>query len=291
MERTFLNLEMSTGRFFEYSKEEKPGFELHEQVNKQNNTTKKTFRRYLRDGAFGYLRSLHTHEKTMGKDGPKVTHVRIVLADDQENLTIAEFPMKDQKGQLNSFSVSLFQYAKTLVEGRCYNFFPYAIEDEKTKRKNYGLTVRLARLEPLTYDKTNKLPKTTISYYKKDEQGNSVLVKGDIPAAEWQMGLDDKPVMVTTNRDIALWNLFKECRIAPDFKISANNGGAGTFDSSKEGIAEKPVGSAPVEAKPKATAPKAAPTAAPTATPTATLPKVEHTVAGVDEEDDEDLPF
>lgn len=289
MERTFLNLDMSAGQFFEYSKEEKPGFVLHEKEDKKTNTVTRTYRKYFRDGVFGYLRALHTHEKTMGKGGQKVTHVRIVLADDEENLTIAEFPMKDVKGQLNSFSVSLFQHVKSLVEGRCYNFFPYAIENEEKTRKNYGTVVRLARLSPsLEYDKVNKLPKTTIGYYKKEADGSSTLVPGEMPPVEWKLGLDDKPAMDTTNRDIALWNLFKSCRINPDFKISVS-GGAGTFDSSKEGIAEKPMGSAPAPAPAKAATANTATPATPAAQQQ--MPKVEHTIATADDDDDEELPF
>jgi hypothetical protein len=278
----YLSLDAGLGKFFEYSKEAKEGFEKVETT--KDNVTKVSYRKYYNEGVFGYLRAVHTREKEMGKDGMKVTHVRIIVQDDKSDNYVMEFTLKNQKGGLTDYSVSTLCHLPFLKEGVCYRVFPYAIEntDQKGKvRKNYGVSFALARLSDKAVDTVNKIGKLTIT--RKDKDGKEV--KGDLPAVEWTEGLDDKMVMNSQKRDVALWNKLKEHKFGETYTLGS--GKAKTFDSKAEGIDAQPVeGETPRAAKPVAQK-------APEATTTQAAPTVATSVQTMEleDDDDDDMPF
>jgi len=284
----FLSLESSTGRMFEFSKEPKDGFEEH--TYEGTDKVKKTvYRKYYTEGLYGYLRSLHTIEESMGDK--KVQMVRIVVEDETGDLWSLKFPMKTGKGGLTDFTVGTFRTIHSLVEGRCYRFFPYVIEDKEKLDKNgkprrsSGMSIKIARVEPSrAVDDANKIPALTLSYTKKKD-GVEEFVKGDVPQVTWKPGIDGN-VMDTMERDVFLWNHAKEHWIGQNFKLGG--GKAQTFDSTKEGIPEKQRATPQEEAqseggKRPASAPKKE----------AEKPEVSISQAPAGEmiDDDDDLPF
>lgn len=298
----FLNLDMSTGRLFEYSKDPKDGFVEHIYENKKDNTVKTSYRKWYDEGAFGYLKSLCTTEKKLG--AVNALHLRIVLQDAEENNLIIDFPMKNIKGQWNDFTVSVLMRLQFLQEDVCYRFFPYVLEDEKKvdkkgkPRKSYGIAINFARLTPtIGVDKKNKVQALTRTYTKKEEDGTLTLVPGDVPAVQWVEGVDDKMAMETRERDVYLWNVLKEHKIKSDFKLGG--GKVAEFDSKEEPVAKAAPAGTVVQKTPEqpttntastpaSTGKNAMERARPAETPVAT--NVSSTPAANSDEED-DLPF
>lgn len=301
---TYLNLDMSTGRLFEYSKDEKEGFEIHTFENKKDNTVKTSYRKWYNEGAYGSLKSLCTTEKKLG--AVNALHFRIVLQDAEQNNLVIDFPMKNMRNQWNDFAVSILLRLQFLEADKCYRFFPYVIEDEKNldkngkPRKSYGFAINYARLEPLGVDKVNKIPSLTRTYTKKGEDGTPVLVKGDVPAIVWAEGVGDKMELDTKERDLFLWNsVLKPHKIGADFKLGGSK--VAEFDSTKEPVAAPTAKASTASAAPaakstpttstpntvgtgKSAMERARPVDGPTRSNVTTTPTIE-------DDEDGDLPF
>lgn len=287
---------MSSGLLYENSNEPKEGFDKHEVT--KDNVTKTSYRRYFRDGAFGYLKSVSEKEVAL-KNGAKMKQMRIVLADKDGNFLVINFPQRTPKNGLSDYSVSLCQYLPNLKEGYCYRVLPYAIQNEGSKYKNYGISFSYARLEPtLASDSENKIPKITITKMGKDEKTGASFVReqGEISPVEWVPGLDGNPTINTTKRDGELYGLFNKHIINPKFSMSQSS--VASFDSTKEGVAiepairrETPEMEPAIKREPQVQTPTTTPVAT-TPTPTAATPVVEYSVAAPNVgATNDDLPF
>lgn len=285
----FLTLEMSTGKLFQYSKDEKPGFVEH--VVDKDGTITKSYRKYFEEGILGRLKSLHTIEKRMGDKG-NVQQVRIVLQDEKEDSYVIDFPLKNQKGGLNDYSVSVARYMPALEENKDYLCLPYAIEntDDKGKvRKNYGISFYRAKLSSMAVDKTNRLPVLSVEKKRKTETGDVEVIPGDIPAVEWEQGIGDKMQINSQKRDLYLWNeVFKKHKINADFRLSKSS--YAQFDSTKEDDS-KPEDKPKTTARATATPTQTRKSAIENARPSEDLPKTNVSTASTIEDDDDDLPF
>lgn len=270
MRTIYLQVENSSGHFFEFSKEEKEGFVKHEYTNKQN-VTKVSWRKYYEYGIFGTLKNITTKDSKIG------TQISVCMDDVEGNRYFIQIPLQDSKSNITSFATSLISYMKSLKEGKDYRFQAYVLESEDKKgktRKNYGVTFRYARLTDNAVDNKNTPKKLTFPRTNKD---GKTIEKGDIPAIEWEDGVGDKPVANKSKQNKFLWSHFKE-NVLGDPNLRGVGYTQNTFDSTSEEEA-KPEGGSKKKGKKKKKKNKDS-------------KSKKNVVAGVDdEEEDDDLPF
>lgn len=157
----YLNLEFGSGNFFEYSKEEKDGYEKH--VSSKGNTS---YRKYFKDGVSGVIESVSVYD---GKFGAQIS-MNIKNGDD---VYYTPVDLYDQRGNVSTFGESLIKLLPNLNKGdnvtvRGYNFTP-----EGEKYAKIGVSIKV---------NDNKVKSAFTNAYYKDGK----LVKGDIPAIEWK---------------------------------------------------------------------------------------------------------
>ena len=162
MTKNYLQLEFGSGLFFDYSKEEKQGYEKH--VSTKGNTS---YRKYYKDGVSGILESVSIYE---GKFGNQIS-MNIKNGDDVYYVPV---DIVDQKGNVDTYAESLIKFLPQLEKGmnvsvRGYNFTP-----EGDKYAKIGISVSVNG-EKLKATMTN-------AYYNKEGE----LVSGDIPALVWK---------------------------------------------------------------------------------------------------------
>lgn len=162
MTKNYLQLEFGSGLFFDYSKEEKQGYEKH--VSTKGNTS---YRKYYKDGVSGILESVSIYE---GKFGNQIS-MNIKNGDDVYYVPV---DIVDQKGNVDTYAESLIKFLPQLEKGmnvsvRGYNFTP-----EGDKYSKIGISVSVNG-EKLKATMTN-------AYYNKEGE----LVSGDIPALVWK---------------------------------------------------------------------------------------------------------
>jgi hypothetical protein len=283
----YLQVEASTGNLFEYSKTEKEGFDKHEALNKKTGTTTVSYRKYHKEGAFGTLLGVSKRQQDMG--AVKVDQLAIALEALNGDRLYISMPLFDPKGDIQTYAVSFLSYLPNLKIGTPYRIFPYAIEDKAKNRKNYGVSVKIARLTDNAVDDVNQIPRLRFEIADKD--GN-ITTAGEIPRTQWVMKLD-KVTADNTNRNEYLWKVLMDHQVG---EVSAGSTKK-TFDSTAPADAPAPV------ANPVATGTAPEATAASTTTiangsagtmvPNADFDKTLATAATAegDDEDEEDLPF
>ena len=162
MTKNYLQLEFGSGLFFEYSKEEKQGYDKH--VSTAGNVS---YRKYYKDGVSGILESVSIYD---GKFGKSIS-MNIKNGDDVYYVPV---DIVDQKGNVDTYAESLIKFLPQLEKGmnvsvRGYNFTP-----EGDKYSKIGISVSVNG-EKLKATMTN-------AYYNKEGE----LVSGDIPALVWK---------------------------------------------------------------------------------------------------------
>lgn len=266
-ERFFLNLEASTGRFFEYSKVAKDGFTKVENVNPKTKATSVSYRRYFERGVFGNLVSLSKREREMGT--AKVMEMSIVLDNPEENaIYYCNFPLFTQKGSINDYSMSVIRVIGSLEKDKAYCFRPFAIDNEYNGkvRKNYGVSVYVARLSDNAIDDVNRPTQLTFKRISKD----GTVTNGDIPMIDWSEDFKGAPIADSKKRDKYLWDVLE----ANSIEYVSSGSGMKTFDSTTQGDEPK------ADIQPNTNF---------------DTPKVDNSVKDVppitQEEDDDELPF
>lgn len=162
MTKNYLQLEFGSGLFFDYSKEEKQGYEKH--VSTKGNTS---YRKYYKDGISGILESVSIYE---GKFGNQIS-MNIKNGDD---IYYVPVDIADQKGNVDTYAESLIKFLPQLEKGmnvsvRGYNFTP---EGDKYAKIGISISVNGEKIKP----------EMTNSYVNKE----GVLVEGDIPPLTWK---------------------------------------------------------------------------------------------------------
>lgn len=188
LSKNYLQLEFGSGKFFDYSKDEKEGYTKH--VSTKGNTS---YRKYYNDGVSGVLESASIYEGKFGnqislniKDGDSVYYVPVDIA--------------DQKGNVDTFAESLIKFLPSLNKGdnitvKGYNFTP-----EGDKYAKIGISV----------SKDGEKLKATITNAYVNKEGT--LVHGDIPAMVWKKDAlgKNKPTAVSLEaKNDFLLNLLK----------------------------------------------------------------------------------
>lgn len=161
MNKVYLNVEFSSGRAFEYSKEEKEGYEKH--TSSKGNVS---FRKYYK-GVTGVLESVSIRDTNFGQQ------VSLTL-NDGDTVQYLPFSIYSPSGNVdNSFMESLITLLPNMNKGTRYTITPYNFTPENEQYAKTGVSVK--------DEVGGKVEKAlSFSYYK-----DGKLVPGDIPAIEW----------------------------------------------------------------------------------------------------------
>lgn len=191
----YLQVEFKTGNVFEFSKEEKDGFEEH-----KNSKGTVTWRKYYKAGIFGIYRGSSIRESKFGKE------VSIHLIDENGDNNYINLPLLTQDKTIAPYAESLITVLPSMEKDYVYRIFPYAMEKEGTKYKNYGVSVMHADLEERTVKEDFPLDRLKYSYTTKD--GKSF--KGDIPEIKWEESFDGSKTRNSKERDAYLYKVLEE---------------------------------------------------------------------------------
>lgn len=164
----YLQLEGATGRIFEYSKEEKEGFDKHEST--KGNVS---YRKYYTKGLFGELLNVGIREFSIG---PQIT-LALKKGDD---IQVLQMPLYSQDGNIdNRYAESLIRFLPNMKKGESYRLYPYAMDIKDSKYKRYGVSVHLSP-DPENETKGEKVV-PYLNYSKNPKEDT------DIPNLEWAM--------------------------------------------------------------------------------------------------------
>ncbi len=199
MNNKYLELDQKNGRFFEYSKDEKDGFEKH-----TTDSGKVSYRKTYDKGVIGKLKFINEKENDFGKGKFKSAQLVVESGDDRMYLTVQ---ILNAKGGLNEYFEQLATILPNMKVGETYRIFPYTMEvpyenkaGEKKTATNRGFSVH-------AYDVDNdvKLDKVERAHnYGKD---------GDIPDVVWTPETDmgvTKNVKDDKARRNFLYEVFKQ---------------------------------------------------------------------------------
>lgn len=162
MTKNFLQLEFGSGLLFDYSKDEKEGYDKH--VSTKGNTS---YRKYYKDGVTGVLESVSVYEGKFGND----ISMNIKNGDDVYYVPVS---IADQKGNVDTYAESLTKLLPQLEKGMNITFKAYNFTPEGEKYSKIGVSLSVDG-EKLKSNMTN-------SYISKEGEK----VDGDIPALVWK---------------------------------------------------------------------------------------------------------
>lgn len=175
MTKNYLQLEFGSGLFFEYSKEERQGYDKY--TSTQGNVS---YRKYYKDGVTGILESASIYE---GKFGNQIS----LNIKNGEDIYYVPVDIADQKGNVDTYAESLIKFLPQLNKGinltiKGYNFIP-----EGDKYSKIGISISI--------DGVKVKSEMTNSYVNKE----GVLVEGNIPALTWKKDVlgKNKPTAVS----------------------------------------------------------------------------------------------
>ena len=162
MTKNYLQLEFGSGLFFDYSKDEKQGYDKH--TSTKGNVS---YRKYYKDGVSGILESASIYE---GKFGNQIS-LNIKNGDDVYYVPV---DIADQKGNVDTYAESLIKFLPQLEKGIAFNIKGYNFTPEGDKYSKIGISISI--------DGTKVKSEMTNAYVNKE----GVLVEGNIPALTWK---------------------------------------------------------------------------------------------------------
>lgn len=165
----YLQINYSDGKLFEYSKDQKEGFEKHE-----SSTGKISFRRYLMKGLYGTFKGVERRDSNFGDQ------LSVTMVDENGVTNYLSIPLFDGQKGISTYAEGLIANLKGMKQGETYRIYSYAIENEGKKYVSRGISVKHADLSTLTV--SDSVEKYTNSYT--DKEGNEVV--GDIPKVIWK---------------------------------------------------------------------------------------------------------
>jgi hypothetical protein len=200
----YLQVEFKSGNLFEYSKDQKDGFEEH--VNTKN---KISYRRYIKEGVYGVYRGTVVKESPFGKE------VSIHMIDENQVNFYITIPLFDQSKNISSYAEDYIATLPAMEMNYVYRIFPYSLENDG--RKRYGVSVRHADMHDKTVREDYILDKLTFSYTKK----NGESFEGDIPEIVWEEDYDGSMKKNCTERNKYLYNVLM--KYASEKTVAAGN--------------------------------------------------------------------
>lgn len=192
MAKVYLQVEFKTGNLFEYSKEEKQGFEEHK--NSKGNTS---YRRYHKDGAYGVYKGTTIRDTDFGKE------ISVHLFNDMNDDVFINFPLYDQSKNIAAYAESFISVLPAMEQGYVYRIFPYSMEKENSNYKTYGISVKHADMTNKTVREDYPLARLTYTYTKKTGEK----IEGDIPAIDWKENFDGSKVKDCFERNKYLYSI------------------------------------------------------------------------------------
>ena len=162
MTKNYLQLEFGSGLFFDYSKDEKQGYDKH--TSTKGNVS---YRKYYKDGVSGILESASIYE---GKFGNQIS-LNIKNGDDVYYVPV---DIADQKGNVDTYAESLIKFLPQLEKGINFTIKGYNFTPEGDKYSKIGISISI--------DGTKVKSEMTNAYVNKE----GVLVEGNIPALTWK---------------------------------------------------------------------------------------------------------
>jgi hypothetical protein len=169
LSKNYLQLEFGSGKFFEYSKEEKDGYVKH--TSTKGNVS---WRKYADEGVTGTLESVSIYD---GKFGQQISlNIR-----EGEEIYYVPIDIYDQSKQVdNTYAESLIKLLPQLEKGQNITITGYNFKPDDSPYSRIGISVKVSG---------EKLKSNIInSYYNKKGE----LVPGDIPAIIWVEKLGKK---------------------------------------------------------------------------------------------------
>jgi len=167
IEKNYLQLEFGSGQFFDYSKDEKTGYDKH-----TSSTGNVSYRKYYKEGISGVLESASIYD---GKFGKQIS----LNIKDGDNVYYVPVDILDQKSNVDTYAESLTKVLYKLNKGQNINIKGWNFVPDGDKYSKIGITVSIDG---------EKLKGLTNAYY--DKEGK--LVPGDIPAIVWKKDALDK---------------------------------------------------------------------------------------------------
>jgi hypothetical protein len=191
----YLQVEFKSGNVFEFSKDEKQGFEEH-----KNSKGVVTYRKYYKEGIYGIYKGTTIRDTKFGRE------VSIHLVDSYGNNCFLSLPLFTQKKTIAPYVESFITVLPSMEKEYVYRVFPYSMQREGTEYKNYGVSVMHADM----YEKTVRkdYPLERLSYGKWGE--NEEWIDGDIPKAEWVESVDGGKEQDRRERDRFLYKVLEE---------------------------------------------------------------------------------
>lgn len=177
----YLKIDYSTAKVFEYSKEEKEGYEKH--TSEKGNVS---YRKYYPRGVYGVLRGVTIREVEFS--GAKTKELSVAMRDKESNNIYLNIPLFDAKKNITDYAEGMISYLGGLTQGETYRIYPFNIPNkDNPKYSSIGVSVKTASLETEQVDEDSDLPKLKKSYTKKD----GTKVEGEIPAIIFEKDFDD----------------------------------------------------------------------------------------------------
>lgn len=200
MNKIYLELDEKKAKFFEYSKNQKEGFEKYESSN-----GKISYRKYYNDGVIGVLKFINEREDEL-TNGGKVKKLSLVL-DNQNTRQYLGMHILTAKGNMGQFVEQLIPFLPNLKKDEAYRVYPYEMEvlytDTNGKDKiavNKGVSI-------YTYDIENNVKLVKV------ERAHSFGKEGDIPDVIWEKEEDMgviKNIKNDKERRNYLYNILKK---------------------------------------------------------------------------------
>jgi hypothetical protein len=175
MANRYLQIEFKSGNLFEYSKDQKEGFEEH-----KNSKGNLSYRKYHKSGIYGIYKGTTIRDTDFGKE----VSVHMVDSDNVNNFI--NFPLFDQSKNIAAYAESLITVLPAMQQDYVYRILPYSMEKEGSKYKSYGISVKHADMIEKTVREDYPLERLSYTYTKKDGE----VVQGDIPAVVWKDHFD-----------------------------------------------------------------------------------------------------
>jgi hypothetical protein len=175
MTKNYLQLEFGSGLFFDYSKEEKQGYDKH--TSTKGNVS---YRKYYKDGISGILESASIYE---GKFGNQIS----LNVKNGEDVYYVPVDIADQKGNVDTYAESLIKFLPQLSKGNNITIKGYNFTPEGDKYSKIGVSISV--------DGVKIKSEMTNAYINKE----GLLVAGNIPAIIWKKDVfgKNKPTAIS----------------------------------------------------------------------------------------------
>lgn len=170
--KKYLSLDYTKGQFFEYSKEEIPGYEKH--TGKEG---KVSYRNYFLKGVRGVFKGVKFEDGNFGEQ------IRVGL-EDNGVMYLLSMGTSNSNGYEDDFFIPLMQVLPGMKMGEIYLINPFRFTPKDSKYEKKGFSIK-----DVNDENVNRV--VTQAYYK-GQGADRVLIAGDIPPLEFEQDRKEK---------------------------------------------------------------------------------------------------